>query len=294
MSPRPRFLLTFLGWSGGLSGGDRHLLEVAASWREHVDIGVLAPAGAGSTIQSFLGEVRVHTLGQRRATAGPRLAAEYVKRSALILLRERSITADYVVAGSHFTADTAALVSLVRRGATGVSYVYHLVAERSGLAPRTVWSKLDERVGLTLLRRFATVVFTSNSNTARTLAEHGFDPVRTAVGVDLASFPRVDPGALPPQGAFVARMARSKGVHDAVEAWARVRAEVHDARLVMIGAGPERSKGMALAERLGIAEAIQWPGFVSDDEKRRILARSRVLLAPSYEEGWGISVCEAL
>jgi glycosyltransferase involved in cell wall biosynthesis len=62
----------------------------------------------------------------------------------------------------------------------------------------------------------------------------------------------------------------------------------------MVGTGPERAPATALAERIGIADAVEWRGFVSENEKRRILAQSRVLLAPSYEEGWGIAVCEAL
>jgi len=62
----------------------------------------------------------------------------------------------------------------------------------------------------------------------------------------------------------------------------------------MVGAGPERARGIALAEQLGVTDSVEWPGFVSEDEKRRILGESRVLVAPSYEEGWGISVCEAL
>ena len=62
----------------------------------------------------------------------------------------------------------------------------------------------------------------------------------------------------------------------------------------MVGTGPEREAGAALAERVGLSDSVDWPGFVSEDEKRRILGESRVFLAPSYEEGWGISVCEAL
>ncbi len=62
----------------------------------------------------------------------------------------------------------------------------------------------------------------------------------------------------------------------------------------MVGTGPEREPATALAHTLGLAEAVEWRGFVSEQEKRRILSESRLLLAPSYEEGWGISVCEAL
>ena len=51
---------------------------------------------------------------------------------------------------------------------------------------------------------------------------------------------------------------------------------------------------MRRAARLGISDSIEWPGFVSEEEKRRLLGNSALLLAPSYEEGWGISVAEAL
>ena len=296
MTVRSRFLLTFLAWSSGLSGGDRHLLEVAARWRDEVDIEVLAPPEAEPLLREFLGDVRIRTLGSAsgpRASAGSALALEYVRRAALVSLRH-SPAADVVVAASHFIPDAAALASVTRRGALGVSYVYHLLGDRPGLAPRTLWSKADERIALRLLRRSARVVFVSNSETEAALARRGFATVRTAVGVEVASFPHVVPSELAPSGAFIARMARTKGVRDAVKAWSRVRRALPSARLRMVGTGPEREGGIQLAAQLGIVEGIEWPGFVPEDEKRRILRESRVFVAPSYEEGWGIAVCEAL
>ena len=288
-------LLTFLAWAGGLSGGDRHLLEVAARWREHVDVAVLAPAEATSLVRPFLGDVPVRALGTcgaRQASLGPLLALEYVRRAVGASI-EKHPASDVVVAASHFTPDLAALRALTRRGALGVGYVYHLVSGRPGRDPRTLWSKGDERLGLALLKRHASVVFASNEPTAQELARRGFDPVRTAVGVDVASFRPAAPTG-PPRAAFVARMVRTKGVADAIRAWSQVCGAVPDARLVMVGAGPERATGARLAAELGVADAVEWRGFVPEDEKRTILSQSRLLLAPSYEEGWGISICEAL
>jgi glycosyltransferase involved in cell wall biosynthesis len=286
----------FLAWAGGLSGGDRHLLEVAARWREHVDLAVVCPPAALSTVRTFVGDVpasRLGLTGGPLAGLGPLLALEYVRRALAASVR-RLPRADVVVAASHFTPDAAGVAARVRRGALGVAYVYHLVGERSDLSLRTLWSKADERVGLALLRRFARVVFASNRPTAAALATRGFETVPTAVGVDLASFKQAAPATLSPRAAFVGRMVHTKGVVDAVETWALVRAAVPDATLVMVGVGPEREHAAARAEELGIADAVEWRGFVSEDEKRRILSESRLLLAPSYEEGWGISVCEAL
>jgi glycosyltransferase involved in cell wall biosynthesis len=294
---RPRFLLTYLAWATGVSGGDRHLLEVAARWREHVDVAVLAPREAFETIRVFLEDVRAYELGSagpRHANLGPMLALEYVRRAATAALRDLP-SHDVVVAASHFTPDASALAKSARGGALGVSYVYHLIAERPGRSPRTLWSKADERVGLALLRRFAGAVFAPNRHVASTLARRGFEPLHTSMGVDVSSFRPTNPAALPPRAAFVARMAHTKGVTDAVQAWAHVRKAVPSARLVMLGDGPERASAAALAERLAISEAIEWRGFVSQPEQiRAVLSESRLLLAPSYEEGFGISVCEAL
>jgi glycosyltransferase involved in cell wall biosynthesis len=296
VTARPRFLLTFLAWAGGVSGGDRHLLDVAIRWRDHVDVAVLAPLQALATIRPFLGDVPSYELGSagaRKAGLGPTLALEYIRRAVTAAVRELP-SADVVVAASHFIPDAAGLARLVSRGAFGVSYVYHLVADRRGLQPRTLWSKGDERLSLALLRRFAGVVFVSNQSTSAALAKRGFEPVHTAVGVDLSSFRQAVPGTLAPRAVFVGRMVHTKGVTDAIEAWAHVRRAVPDARLLMVGAGPEREPAAALAQRLGISDSVEWRGFVSEQEKRRILSESRLLLAPSYEEGWGISVCEAL
>jgi glycosyltransferase involved in cell wall biosynthesis len=293
---RPRFLLTFLAWAGGLAGGDRHLLDVAARWKEDVDVEVLAPPEAFPMIGSFLGDVPMHRHGSAGASAerrGPLLALEYTRRAAGVLARPPA-TPNVAVAASHFSPDAAALTSLARRGATGVAYVYHLVAGRGRNDLRTLWSKADERVGLRLLRRHADVVFVSNRPTETTLAGRGFAPVRTDVGIDLATLGSVARDRQAPTALFLARMVESKGVLDAVEAWRHVLDTVPEARLLMAGDGPLREVGMRTAERLGIADAIEWLGFVSEDDKRRLLGSNRLFLAPSYEEGWGISVGEAL
>ncbi|MFL5982276.1 MAG: glycosyltransferase family 4 protein [Gaiellaceae bacterium] len=261
-----------------------------------MDVEVLAPRESRVAIGELLGDVPFHALGSsgpRRAGAGPLLALEYVRRTVAVAARAAA-RSDVVVAASHFLPDAAALASFVRRGALGVAYVYHLIGERRDRSLRTTWSKTDERIGLALLRRSADVVFVSNDLTAHALRARGFDPIATTIGIDVGSFARADPSRLPPRGVFLARMARTKGVTDAVEAWARVRRRVPDAQLVMVGTGPERDPAAALAQRIGIADAIHWCGFVSEAEKRRILGESRVLVAPSYEEGWGIAVCEAL
>ena len=90
-------------------------------------------------------------------------------------------------------------------------------------------------------------------------------------------------------------MTQTKGVLDAIAAWKKVVEQIPGARLIMAGDGPERERGMLARATARDREVGRMAGVSSpEEEKRRLLAESRVLLAPSREEGWGIAVCEAL
>ncbi|MGB9184344.1 MAG: glycosyltransferase family 4 protein [Solirubrobacteraceae bacterium] len=290
-----RFCLSFGAWADGISGGDRHLLEMAARWRDEVTIEVVAPPQAREAVASFVPGAEFVAAGSGARWVnerGPFLAAEYLRRAVAAQLARRR--PDVVVAASHFLPDAATLTAAVRRGSRGVAYVYHLMEGRMDRSPRTLWSKVDERASLALLRRHASVVFTSNRETSDILGKRGFPVSPTDVGIDVASFQRARPESAPPVVVFVARLVRSKGLTDAIEAVALTRRDVPDARLIVVGSGPERAAGERRAAALGITDAVQWTGFVSETEKRRVMASARAFLAPSYEEGWGIAVAEAL
>jgi len=81
-----------------------------------------------------------------------------------------------------------------------------------------------------------------------------------------------------------------KRVHDAVTAFAKA-AEHVDARLVMIGDGPDRSSARALAQKLGVCDRVAFVGkrrsFVS------LLAAADLFLLPSESESFGLAALEA-
>lgn len=254
-----------------------------------------APRHARETITSFLGDVAFAATGASTgplARNGPALAAEYVRRATVAELRPDR--ADVVVAASHFLPDAAAVHAARRTGAHGVAFVYHLVANRRDRTLRTQWSRLDEATSLRLLRNAAGTVFTSNAATLAELRDRGFRPTRTDVGLDVRSFRRGEPDHAAPTILFLARIVPKKGLLDLVEALPTVLHAVPAARVVVAGVGPHRSTVERRAAALGVAAALDWRGYVTEDEKRELLATCRLLAAPSYEEGWGISVAEAM
>jgi glycosyltransferase involved in cell wall biosynthesis len=250
---------------------------------------------ARATIQEHLGDVAFVARGwspPQVTSRGPVLAVEYARRALWAELKP--MRADVVVAASHFVADAAVVHAAARVGAHGVAYIYHLIASRTDASLRTRWSKADEAIGLKLLRNSAQTVFASNDETARQLEQRGFEPQRTNVGLDLATFKSANARDAAPVVLFIARLVAKKGLSDLIRAWPHVLGRVPTARLVVAGAGPERLPNDQLARELGIGPSIEWRGFISEEEKRDLLASSRVFAAPSYEEGWGIAVAEAM
>jgi glycosyltransferase involved in cell wall biosynthesis len=92
---------------------------------------------------------------------------------------------------------------------------------------------------------------------------------------------------------FIGRLRRYKGVDWLMRAFPSVRARLPDARLVVIGDGPFGPELRRAATRLGVAEAVEFRGFVSLEEKVRWLQSAWVLVQPSPKEGWGLTVVEA-
>ncbi len=92
---------------------------------------------------------------------------------------------------------------------------------------------------------------------------------------------------------FLGRLEAAKGVYDLLDAVARVRAAVPDLRLVCAGDG-DRIGVAHYAERLGIADAVKFTGWVGPSGKRALLEHAAVFALPSYDEALPVSLVEAM
>jgi phosphatidylinositol alpha-1,6-mannosyltransferase len=83
---------------------------------------------------------------------------------------------------------------------------------------------------------------------------------------------------------------RYKG-HDAViDAWTQVLAAVPDARLVIAGGGDDRQR---LESKAAGNPSIRFTGFLTDEERDRLLDTATVLVSISTGEGFGLAAVEA-
>lgn len=211
-----------------------------------------------------------------------------------------------------FAPEWAGLGSALPSGApllTNLATGARLADEVSGLSLRDL--PVDTRVSRIVqmnaerrqLERSAGVIAISAAMLERTAALYPALPtarvVRNCIDVEAvaaAALVAAPPPAWPDDGApvvlFLGRSERRKGVEDAVAAFARVHAELPDARLVLAGAGgdarfePTRD---ALRELLPptARDRVIWLGHVGGDEIYGAIARADVAICPSRWEGFG-------
>ena len=93
---------------------------------------------------------------------------------------------------------------------------------------------------------------------------------------------------------FIGRLSVEKGIDDLLEAFRRVREQLPDARLDIVGSGPLEGELSAWTKRAGLDSAVAFLGSKSPEEIGQLLIGSSVMILPSHREPWGLVVNEAL
>jgi O-antigen biosynthesis alpha-1,3-mannosyltransferase len=95
---------------------------------------------------------------------------------------------------------------------------------------------------------------------------------------------------------YAGTLAPHKNVPFLVPVLSRLVAEGMDLRLVVTGKHPpaEREALLSQARRHGVAERVQFPGYLSDDELALLMRGCAAFVFPSLNEGFGLAPVEAM
>jgi glycosyltransferase involved in cell wall biosynthesis len=178
-----------------------------------------------------------------------------------------------------------------------VHHLFDTVIFREAILPLALYVYLAERTGVALYRRRRIPVFAVSPSTREELLKKGFrasdiEIVRNCV--DHAVFrPTGLPRSPTPLVGYMGRLKKYKSVDHLLRAFAIFLRSVPGAKLVIIGEGDDRRDLEKSAQGLGIGGSVRFTGFVSEEEKVRLLQEVWFLVNPSSVEGWGLTVIEA-
>lgn len=164
-----------------------------------------------------------------------------------------------------------------------------------GCLSRRAWVALMAQRALWERWRDVFRLFVANSGAVeRRLREHGIGPT-AVIWNGVPRRPARPPVAGPPTVAYAGRLSREKGVAVLLRAFAAARRAVPEARLLVVGDGPERAELERLARELGVESGVTWTGQMPREAMERELGGAWVQAVPSIlEEPFGLAAAEAM
>ncbi len=161
-------------------------------------------------------------------------------------------------------------------------------------------SFLFQRISFLLLKR-ADLIFLLNRRVKKSLIKMGFNSRKLIVlggGVGIAKIKRIK-REKPRRDdvVFLGRLNLTKGIFDLPKIWPLVLEKVPEAKLILIGAGEKKVIRNLKDEfaKIGVLDSVELKGFIEKSEDvYKIMKQGKVFVLPSYEEGWGVVVFEAV
>ena len=298
-----KFLIIINGSGGkGIGGGDYHMFQVMKEWSKEHDISMLMPL-VGFLLYKplLLDKYKIYyTASGTKPTESFRLIPAYFKRIMRSLLLHFDNKPDVIICTTHMLFDTLPGFILQFRFRTKlVVYVHHIIGkhvdDRAGLLSRI--SILAEKISLFLTRR-ANTILVVNEEVRSDLIEIGIDPNKIYIsgnGLDYNYIATIKPADNTRyEACFCGSLRKNKGIYDLIKIWKLVTRRYPNSRLAIVGDGPEYSSLLNKIKEMNLADNIKLMRFISEGDKFQIMKSSKVFIFPSYEEGWGIAVAEAI
>jgi glycosyltransferase involved in cell wall biosynthesis len=115
-------------------------------------------------------------------------------------------------------------------------------------------------------------------------------------GIDIVPFARLarSDHRGPLRLVYIGRLAREKGLYEALAAMQLSQADKLQVRLVIAGSGPEEASLKRCAADLGIAGNVSFTGPVFGEDKINLLGDADAFLLPTYAEGLPYALLESM
>jgi glycosyltransferase involved in cell wall biosynthesis len=134
---------------------------------------------------------------------------------------------------------------------------------------------------------------TADDLVARGLPRDGIQVIYSGIDTEFFSPDPSVPRESTPTFLYLGRLQRYKRVDLILHGVAALRRRGLNIRLIVAGKGAYEPTLRRLAERLDIANAVEFAGFVSEETKRDLFRRVWANVFTSPKEGWGITNLEA-
>ncbi|TAM86434.1 MAG: glycosyltransferase family 1 protein [Candidimonas sp.] len=226
---------------------------------------------------------------------GDDLGAEVARFATRVARLTRRVQAD-VVHANDWMSFPAAFAAAEPRHLPVFLHIHSTEYDRSGEAVNPAIARIERESCARAAHIFAVSHYTANVLTSR----YGVSPGKITVvynapdGTTAQSMPALRSAPRAPWVVFLGRLTFQKGPDHFLRAAARVARLNAGARFLVCGSGDMSNDLRTLAQTLGIADRVEFEGFLRPTAVDWVLAHSRVLVMSSVSEPFGLVALEAL
>jgi len=311
---RPKVL--FVAPSFGASGGEVRALECIANWYinnsfEEIHV-ITTKRGATILKNRGLHNVKAYTLpiikNEESFFRHLPFLASVIKTTlctAIIFsMIKLKIKADLVIATSHFVHDLLPAVAYSRLTKAALFvWIHHL---HPSLRIRTKYHPfvpsllawINDLLSMKLAKKSASMILTYPSIKNRVIdtgvPAHKIEAMQS--GVNSKCITKIPPSNHTYDACFLGRIVPLKGIFDSVDIWKTVCSKITDAKLVLVGEGPLKYvKALkSKIENNNLSRNMILKGYLPERQKISSMKACKLFVATSHEEGFGITVIEAM
>ncbi|MDQ3239094.1 MAG: glycosyltransferase [bacterium] len=270
-------------WAGG---AERHLHELAKNWaKSGHQVTMLVGGYSGALKNETIDSVEVVRVGNTYSIFF--LAPLYY----LFYLRNRKF--NYIVDTSHGIPFFANIFSRLP-----VVLIIHHNHEKLW---KTEFSQYISNLGIFIENKCLTrlyrhnLIATLSETTKSELLSLGFKNVQAIPpGIEHDCFkPSSTQKSLQPTILYLGRLRKYKRVDILINNFHKIKQKVPNLTLIIAGTGQDKDRLENLVRTLNLDSDIKFKGYISEEEKVKLLQESWVLAFPSLIEGWGLVALEA-
>jgi glycosyltransferase involved in cell wall biosynthesis len=289
----------------GLSGGDKRAIEILKRFKvNRIDITVVTSKTGKEKYEKYVDANYIIVPLASLDKLGLYIA--YSVRSIVSSFLKLGLSSgDILYSTSDFLPSVfpAFVNKSKNKNLKWVQTIHHLIphpSKRKGSFYTNFLSFCAQRVSFFFIRALADSVIAVSPLLKGELVKLGFDEKKVKVngnGVNINYFRRIEIDKEKEfEAVFLGRLNPTKGIFDLVDIWENVCKANSSAKLGMIGEVDEQTKAILEKKivKKNLKTNVDLLGFLDDDEAFSIIKSSRIFVFPSHEEGWGISLCEAM
>ena len=227
-----------------------------------------------------------------------------------IVISNKLPLCDVVYSPSDYFCDVVPSVyyKIKKKQVKYISMIHHICrppSKRSGNFFLNAISYYAQKISYGLVAKFSDHILVYDTPEGEEVKIYfeskGFDPEKitfVANGVGFEKINNIKKSRKIPDFdvCFVGGLRGSKGIYDIISIWKLVVKSIPNAKISIIGEGIDSVTKKVRREILDcdLSDNIKLLGPISGDALYREMKNSRLFVSTSHEEGWGISVCEAM